>query len=144
MGRSESATVSIGYRVSIHDLIESICDDESCTYAYNTLTNYDTFVQDQNDELNNTFLNITEDLRKQDSWEETKELCRQQFAKLAHRNLLLPMTPLASTTRWGYNREGIHGVGSFVNDHFLETLEQLQQNCPPHHHVAWIVRQSGG
>lgn len=144
MGRCECATASIGYRVSIRDLIESICDDESCTYAYDTLTDYRTFVEDQNEDANRDFRNITEYLAKQGSWETTKEEWRRKFDKLIHEDLLLPVIQLADTERWGYNREGIHGMGSFVTDDFTERLEELQQRCPPHHRVTWMVRQSGG
>ena len=143
MGRSESATVSIGYRVSIRHLIESIHDEESCTYAYNALIDEDAFLEDENNDINEAFLNCTEQLTKQNTWEETKEYLRQQFDALFYEVLLLPVIPLATTTRWGYNRQGIHGVGSLVGDDFSARLDQLRQTCPPRHTVSWIIRQSG-
>lgn len=144
MGRSESTTVSIGYRVSIRNLIESIHDDESCTYAYDIFTDDNTFVEDQNEEVNHDFQNIIEWLANQDSWEVTKEEWIRKFDKLIHKDLLLPVIQLADTSRYGYDRHGVNGVGSFVTDDFTEKLEELRQRCPPHHRVAWIVRQSGG
>lgn len=144
MGRSESATASAGYRVSIRDLIETIHDDDSCTYAYETLTDYYVFLEDENDNDNQQFLKITDTLERKASWELTKTYLMEQFDSLLDYALLIPVLHLVETTRWGYNREGRNGSGIPMSDRFLADLNQLIETCPPRHRVSWMIRQSGG
>ena len=146
MGRSESATVSIGYRVSIRDLIESIHDEESYEYAYHTFKDDNVFVEDDNNEDNNTFLTITDTVEREEtqSWESAKEELRNRFDRLLNHDLLIPVFQLADTTRWGYNREGTHGIASPVSESFSRKIDQLRQEARPHHTLSWIVRQLGG
>lgn len=144
MGRSESATASIGYRVSLRDLIESIHDEESCEYTYDILINEDVFIEDDNNDDNHTFLNMTESLKRQDSWELAKQEWIERFNNLLNHDLLIPVIKLADTSRWGYNREGIHGTATPVQNNFSEELGRLRETCPPYHTVSWIIRQLGG
>jgi hypothetical protein len=146
MGHSESADSFVGYCVSIADLLKNIHDEESLTYAYDTLTDSDVFLADDNDEDNNTFLDLVENLEmdEDDSWELNKKMLLKKMATLVHHQLLVPVIELASNTRWGYNREGVNGSYECVSDDFNERLNELYAKCPPDHTVVWILRQSGG
>lgn len=146
MGRSESSYSFIGYCVFIEDLLEQIHDKESCSYAFDTLTNSDVFIPDENDDDNNTFQDIVEKLEmdEDDSWELNKKMLLKKMEDLLNHELLIPVIELASNTRWGYNREGVNGTYEVVSDDFNERLNELQAKCPPDHTVVWIVRQSGG
>lgn len=146
MGRSESAYSFVGYSVRIKKLLEQIHDEESCSYAYDTLTDSDVFIADDNDEENNTFLNITGKLEMDEdaSWESNKKMLLEKMGNLLHHQLLIPVIELTSNTRWGNNRNGINGTYNVVSDDFNERLNELRANCLPNHTVVWIVRQSGG
>lgn len=146
MGRSESAYCFVGYRVLIKKLLENIHDEESFTYAYDTLTDSDVFLADDNDENNNTFFNITWKLEMDEdvSWEANKEMLLEKMATLVHHQLLVPVIELASNNRWGYDRNGINGDYAVVSDDFNERLNELRAKCPPDHTVVWMVKQSGG
>jgi hypothetical protein len=144
MGRSESAYAFIGYRVIIKDLLEQIHDKESFTDVYSTLTDPEVFITDDNNEENDSFFNRVERLNIDDSWEENKQWMLETMAPLLNEELLIPIMELASNTRWGYNREGVHGGYSPVLDNFAEDLRRLHDECPPNHKVVWMVKQSGG
>lgn len=146
MGRSESAASFVGYSVSIEDLLENIHDDESLTYAYDTLVDSDVFLADDNEEANRDYLNCVEELEidGDDTWESNKEMLERKMATLQYHTLLIPVMELASNTRWGYNREGVHGGYEAVSVDFKERWNQLYKDCPADHEVVWIVKQSGG
>jgi hypothetical protein len=146
MGRSESAYSFVGYCVRLQDLLEQIHDDASLTYVYDTLTDSDVFIADENEEENHDYLRQMNKLEwnEENSWESNKDMLLTKMARLVHHTLLIPVIELASNTRWGYNREGVHGGYHPVCDHFSERLSDLYENCPPNHTVVWIIRQSGG
>ncbi len=144
MGRSESAHTFVGYRVLIKKLLENIHDEESLIYAYDILADSDVFLADDNDNDNNTFLNLVDNLEMGDSWELNKEMLLEKMGDLLHHQLLVPVIELASTTRWGYNREGVNGSYEIVSDDFNEWLNELRAKCPADHTVVWMVKQSGG
>lgn len=144
MGHSETATASVGYRVTLRDLIESIHDEESCSEVYVALSKKGAFLEDENDEDNLSFESIIGELEADDDWEAVKELWMKQFHRFLNHDLLIPMIRIGETTRWGYSREGVNGIGTRLSiDQFSEKLRQLQETCPPHHSLTWIICQGG-
>lgn len=147
MGRSESAYAFVGYSVSVTKLLESIHDSQSLSYVYDTLTDLDVFLADDNETENNIFLSIVGNLEMEeeddDSWKSNKEMLQKELGELLHHRLLIPVIELTSNTRWGYNRNGVHGGYDTVSDDFTTKLNELRVHCPPDHTVVWIVRQSG-
>jgi hypothetical protein len=146
MGRSESAYSFVGYGVRINDLLEQIHDKASFTNAYYTFLDSDVFLADENDTDNNLYYTIMENLELDEDgpWQENKQILLTKMVRLLDHTLLIPVIPLASNTRWGYNREGVHGGYEIVSNDFSERLSDLYENCPLSHTVVWIVRQSGG
>lgn len=144
MGHSDTATASVGYRVTLRDLIESIHDEESCSGVYVTLNKRGAFLEDDNNEDNHAFMNIVYELEEEETWESTKERWMSLFRPYLNHDLLIPMICLGETTRWGYSREGVNGIGTRLSvDQFSEKLRQLQETCPPHHSLTWIICQGG-
>lgn len=143
MGRSESAESSIGYRVMVRDLVESIVDNSSYMYVYNTLMDEDVFIEDANDELNHAFYDIVYDMDIDEttSYDVAKPYLMNKYKKLLEDDLLIPMIRLTQTMRWGYNREGANGAGEALGDDLVERIQQLYKDCPPHHSVVTIIKQ---
>ena len=101
MGRCESVYASIGIKILLCDLLSQV--NETNVEEINIMLQ-DGFVEDDNDYLNNTYLEMLEELTL-----ESKDRMVEKF-KDFNNELLVPIKKILSTGRWGYNREGTNCV----------------------------------
>ena len=144
MGRSETATASLGIKILLSDLvaqinqtnvvlikkmlIEGAIEDENEFYneTYRRITYYDEY------NLSNDYVEFKEHLTTQ--FKKHGSLLKSKFSNivtpdihngcLLDRYLLVPVTDILSNQRWGYNREGVNAMSTpFINDLSLNLEE---------------------
>ena len=93
MGRCESATVSVGVKILLGDLLDQITDENE-----NLISEMleEGFIEDENETLNENFIK---------SLDETNEDLLENY-------LLVPVSNVIETARWGWGREGINGIST--------------------------------
>ena len=100
MGRCESVESSVGIKILLCDLLSQV--NETNVEEINDMLQ-DGFIEDYNDWLNNTYLELLEELTL-----ESKDRLIEKFKNFKE-YLLVPIKQILSTGRWGYNREGTNG-----------------------------------
>ena len=132
MGRSETATASIGIKIILSDLVEQITETnaalikkilnkgyiEDSNEFYNE--NYRRIVDYDDYHLPENYLELKEHLMKEfkthgsilKSKYTSKELPDLQNGSLLEKELLVPVDEIVSNQRWGYNREGVNAMSS--------------------------------
>ena len=141
MGKSETASVSIGINIRIKDVLDAM-DKDNYEEIRNYLFTDDALIQDGNGCYTNTYLGIVGGCHpetnkyvniKKLGYKKYKEYLINLFKKygdvnhhmydykyyeeddienLYHSNLLVPHFSLVETERWGYYREGTNGNSS--------------------------------
>ena len=144
MGRSETATASLGIKILLSDLVAQI-NETNVVLIEKMLI--DGAIEDENDFYNETYRRITyyDDYNLSNDYIEFKEHLTREFKKhgsllkskfnnvvlsnldggcLLDRYLLVPVTEILSNQRWGYNREGVNAMSTpFINDLSLNLEE---------------------
>jgi len=150
MGKSETATVSIGINIQIKDVLDAMDKDNYEEIRRTILTDY-ALIDDSNNCYNNTYLGIVggwhpetdeyQNLNKLE-YEEYKEYLTNLFKtygdgngykgyetyeeqdpeNLYHSFLSVPHHSLVETERWGHYREGANGSSSTLD---ISQLTQL-------------------
>ena len=140
MGRSESATLSIGIKIAIKDLFDSM-NKENFDFVRDQFLTEESAIEDENGFYHGTFLGILNGylLEEDESYlwdlpfEEYKEILTKKFKRfgesgynncgeedygdnenhldcLYNQILLVPFHELLKMERGGYNREGCNGA----------------------------------
>jgi len=109
MGRVESVSASLGIKILLADLIAQI-NDTNFKYILDMLETG--FIEDSNECYNEAYQNIIDNLPENSD----KEYLIQQFTGcLIDQVLLVPVTDIVSTARWGYNRCETHGISRQID-----------------------------
>ena len=132
-GRCETASVSIGIRISVADLVAQI--DKSTHRLIRKMLASTSCVENDNDCFNETFLEVADELEENcpEHWKDfaahVKEMLATrgdvrhfksgarpertlEYGCLLDRHLLVPVAQICSTDRWGYGREGLNAASA--------------------------------
>lgn len=123
MGRCESATVSTGVKILLGDLLDQVTDENEDLVSEML---EDGFIEDENETLNENFIK---------SLDETNEDLLENY-------LLVPVSNVIETARWGWGREGINGISTdfySIQEPNLEKYKGLKNIK-----TVFILQQSSG
>jgi hypothetical protein len=166
MGKSETATASIGIKILLSDLISQI-NKTNFTFIKKML--YDGCIEDANGYFNEAYKNILGyddgDIEVPEQYNTFKEYVTEQFklhgdyykskstsiviADLTHgclleKKLLVPIKDLLETERWGYERYGINSASRELDFDLSINLDEYKKNNIEKYNVVFIVKQSSG
>jgi len=156
MGRSDTATVTVGIKIQLSTLIEQINDDNLVSIQ-NMLENG--FIDDENGEMNTGLRDLVYGIKKSCNAQgkdaaHYKNILKEDFdigsrsnGPLWNEHILIPEDRLLHTTRWGYQREGYNGTSRNM-DFDMRSIEarinDKYKNIITGYTVALILLQSGG
>ena len=147
MGRSETATASLGIKILLSDLVEQL-NETNMSLIREML--YNGHIEDENGFYNETYMQIVyyDDYNLPENYLEFKQHLLEQFKThgsllkskynnevnpdfhegcLLKRELLVPVEEIVSNTRWGYNREGMNAMSvPFVTEGLGASLEKYK------------------
>jgi hypothetical protein len=139
MGFCESATASIGIKISLNDLVKQITKKNQKLIL--EMLN-DGFIEDENEFYNEVFEDIVNSLSEETS--SLKKILTSEFqtrgtyvkckftdnvdesGSLLEQYLLVPVKTLLCTSRWGYNRTGTNGICDEEVDFTAPDLEKYK------------------
>ena len=159
MGKSETASTSIGIKILLSDLISQI---NETTFEIICMMLYNGFIEDENDYYNEVY-NEVMNFKLPETWLEYKEYVETNFKKYGSYNkskfsgqtwhtiedgclfdkyLLVPIKEILSTERWGYDREGTNCSSRPIDfDLSVDTDEYKELEK---YNIVFIVRQNSG
>ena len=132
-GRCETASVSIGIRISVADLVAQI--DESTHRLIRKMLASTSCIEDDNECFNETFQEVADELEENcpKHWKDFAAHVKEMLATrgdvlyfkdgarpertlengcLLDRHLLVPVAQICSTDRWGYSRYGLNAASA--------------------------------
>ena len=157
MGKEETSSASIGIKILVSDLISQI-NEQNFKLIYDIL--YNGFIEDDNDYCNDMYNEIMYYKDLPENWLEFKKYLETNFKKYGSYNksrvnseisytikngclydkyLLVPVKEILSTTRWGYDREGINGLSTsvdFDNSINIDAYKELEN-----YNIVFIIKQ---
>jgi hypothetical protein len=161
MGKSETASASIGIKILLSDLILQInetnftlikkmmydgCIEDSNGYyneAYKIILGHD----EDNDELPQTYNEfkdyITEQFKLHGSYYKSKFSSKKPdltYGTLFEQYLLVPVKDILETERWGYERYGVNSVSRPLDFDLSVELNQDIKNFS----VVFFIKQHSG
>jgi hypothetical protein len=161
MGKSETASASIGIKILLSDLILQInetnftlikkmmydgCIEDSNGYyneAYKIILGHD----EDNDELPQTYNEfkdyITEQFKLHGSYYKSKFSSKKPdltYGTLFEQYLLVPVKDILETERWGYERYGVNSVSGPLDFDLSVELNQDIKNFS----VVFFIKQHSG
>lgn len=161
MGYSECASAAIGIKIKLLDLVAQVAE-KNVTYITHLLE--EGFIEDENGFYNETYQNIVlGDMPEQ--FLELQQYLTTQFSKhgdlmkskfknevrpsltngsLMDKSLLIPLHPILSTERWGYNRGGVNGLSCPVMSTANICTEELKESGLKNWEMVFMLKQSGG
>jgi hypothetical protein len=163
MGKSETASASIGIKILLSDLILQInetnftlikkmmydgCIEDSNGYyneAYKIILGHD----EDNDELPQTYNEfkdyITEQFKLHGSYYKSKFSSKKPdltYGTLFEQYLLVPVKDILETERWGYERYGVNSASRPLD--FDLSVELTKYQDIKHFNVIFFVKQHSG
>ena len=164
MGKSETASASIGIKILLSDLISQInetnfslikkmlydgCIEDSNGY-YNETYKIILGHNEDNDELPQTYNefkdNITEQFKTKGSYYKSKFTSRIEpdlkDGSLLERYLLVPVKDILETERWGYERYGVNSASRPL-DFDLSVDVKLYEEIK-NYSIIFLVKQHSG
>ena len=166
MGKSETATASIGIKILLSDLIAQI-NETNFTLIKKML--YDGSIEDANGYFNEAYKNILGyddgDIELPEQYDTFKDYVTEQFkihgdyykskstsivtSDLSHgclleKHLLVKMKDLLETERWGYERYGINSASRPLDFDLSINLEEYKKNNIEKYTVVFILKQHSG
>lgn len=166
MGKSETASASLGIKILLSDLIPQINETN-----FNLIKKmlYDGFIEDSNDYYNEAYKNVLGyddgDIEVPEQYDTFKEYVNEQFkihgsyyktkfsnivepnitrGCLLEKELLVPIKELLETERWGYGRYGINSASRVIDFDLSIDLEEYKKNNIEKYKVVFIVKQHSG
>ena len=138
MGKSETSTVSVGIKIRFSDLLSQITDTN-----FNLVKKmlYSGCVEDENEYYNEVYRSIIRHVKDIEPQEEFIKYLSTEFANkgslskdkfnseitqdlscgcLLDRDLLVPIKEILSTTRWGYDRNGVNSKSKAMSTNLLK------------------------
>lgn len=132
MGKSETATASIGIKIRISDLVSQI-SETNFELIKEMLENG--IVEDENDDYNDVYSNIIYCLKQNTTIEDSKEYLVKEFKDnnssnnddcLWEKDLLVSIKKILTTVRCGYDRYGNNGVSRPMDFDLLVVTEKYK------------------
>ncbi len=166
MGKSETASASLGIKILLSDLVAQI-NETNFTLIKKML--YDGCIEDANGYFNEVYKNILGyddgDIEIPEHHDTFKNYVTEQFkihgdyykskstsivtSDLTHgclleKQLLVPIKELLETERWGYGRYGINSASRELDFDLSINLEEYKKNNIKKYKVVFIVKQHSG
>lgn len=124
MGKCETATASIGFKILLSDLILQI--NEHNFYLIKEIL-HDGFIEDDNDYFNQSYENIIYNNKLPTHFLEFKEQIIIDLGVLFHKHLLVPVKRILHTTRWGYDRCGTNSSSIPIDFDLSVNIEKYKE-----------------
>ena len=166
MGKSETASASLGIKILLSDLVAQI-NETNFTVIKKML--YDGSIEDANGYYNESYINILgypygEDKLPED-YLECKEYLINEFkihgsyykskfssivehdlehGCLLEKELLVPIKDLLETERWGYERYGINSAYRPLDFDLTINLDEYKKHNIKKYTVVFILKQHSG
>jgi hypothetical protein len=166
MGKSETATASLGIKILLSDLIAQI-NETNFTVIKKML--YDGCIEDANGYFNESYRNILGyddgDIEVPEHYDTFKDYISEQFkihgdyykskstsiitsdfrnGCLIEKYLLVPIKDVLDTERWGYGRYGINSASRELDFDLIINLEEYKKNNIENYKVVFILKQHSG
>jgi hypothetical protein len=166
MGKSETATASLGIKILLSDLVLQI---NETNFILIKKMLYEGCIEDTNGYFNEAYRNILGyddgDIEVPEEYDTFKNYVSTQFklhgdyykskstsivtSDLSHgclleKYLLVPIKDLLDTERWGYERYGTNGVSKEVDFDLCINLEEYKKNNIEKYNVVFILKQHSG
>ena len=166
MGKSETATASLGIKILLSDLVAQI-NETNFTIIKNML--YDGCIEDSNDYYNEAYKKILGyddgDIELPEQYDTFKDYITEQFklngsyykskfsskieSDLTHgclwdQNLLIPIKDILETERWGYERYGINSASRPIDFDLSINLEEYKKHNIEKYKVVFMIKQHSG
>ena len=166
MGKSETATASIGIKILLSDLVSQI-NEKNFTLIKNML--YDGCIEDSNDYYNEAYKKILGyddgDIEMPEQYDTFKDYITEQFKLhgsyykskfssivepnitrgcLLEKKLLVPIKDLLEMERWGYDRYGTNSVSRELDFDLSIELDEYRKNNIEKYNVVFILKQHSG
>jgi hypothetical protein len=127
MGRCDKATVSIGIKILLSDLISQINENN-----FNLIKKMLEVgcVEDENDDCNDTYINVIQEnmFQKNYNYVEFREYITDEFSGyLFNMDLLVPIKNILSSERWGYNVSGTNSISKTMDSELSIDLEEYSE-----------------
>ena len=166
MGKSETATASLGIKILLSDLVSQI---NIINFILIKKMLYDGCIEDSNGYFNEAYKNIIGyddgDIEIPEQYDTFKEYLTSQFKLhgdyykskstsivtsdlrngcLLEKYLLVPIKDLLDTERWGYERYGTNGVSRELDFDLSINLEEYKKNNIEKYKVILMIKQHSG
>ena len=166
MGKSETATASIGIKILLTDLVSQI-NETNFTLIKKML--YDGCIEDDNGYFNEVYKKIIGyddgDIELPEQYDTFKEYVTEQFKLngdyykskisskvepdltngcLLEKNVLVPVKDLLDTERWGYERYGINSASRPLDFDLSINLDDYKKYNIEKYTVVFILKQHSG
>ena len=166
MGKSETASASIGIKILISDLVSQI-NETNFTLIKKML--YSGCIEDSNGYFNEAYKNILGyddgDIELPETYYDFKDYVTEQFkihgnyykskfsskvesdlknGCILEQELLVPIKELLETERWGYDRYGTNSISRPLDFDLSVDLEKYKKNNIENYKVVFIVKQHSG
>lgn len=166
MGKSETATASLGIKILLSDLIAQI---NETNFPLIKKMLYDGCIEDMNDYYNEAYKIILGhddgDIELPEQYDTFKDYITEQFKLhgsyykskfssivepnitrgcLLEKNLLVPIKDLLDMERWGYERYGTNSVSRPIDFDLSLNLEEYKKNNIEKYNVVFMIKQHSG
>jgi len=166
MGKSETASASLGIKILLSDLVSKI-NETNFTFIKKML--YDGSIEDANGYFNEVYKTILGyddgDIEIPKQYDTFKDYVTEQFTIqgdyykskstsiitsdlsrgcLLEKNLLVPIKNVLETERWGYGRYGINSASRPLDFDLSINLEEYKKNNIEKYNVVFILKQHSG
>ena len=166
MGKSETATASIGIKILLSDLVSQI-NETNFTLIKKML--YEGCIEDANGYFNEVYKKIIgyddDDIEMPEKYDTFREYVTEQLklngdyykskstsivtSDLRHgclleKYLLVPIKDLLDTERWGYERYGTNSASTPIDFDLTINLEEYKKNNIEKYKVVFILKQHSG
>jgi hypothetical protein len=166
MGKSETASASLGIKILLSDLVAQI-NETNFTVIKKML--YDGSIEDANGYFNEAYKNILGyddgDIQLPEQYDTFKDYVTEQFkihgdyykskstsivtSDLSHgclleKTLLVPVKDILDTERWGYERYGINSASRPLDFDLSINLDDYKKHNIKKYTVVFILKQHSG
>jgi len=133
MGKAETACASLGIKILLSDLVLQM-NEENTAFIRTMLE--DGFIEDDNNYLNEAYQNII----NEDNFDKLHLMKEFKLSNIFDQALLVPIKDILSTTRWGHDRYGTHGLSRQIDFDLLVDFDEKIDR----YSVVFILKQHSG
>ena len=137
MGKAETVCASLGIKILLSDLIVQM-NEENTAFIRTMLE--DGFIEDDNDYLNEAYQNVI----NEDNFDKLHLIKEFTLSNVFNQALLVPIKDILSTTRWGHDRYGTHGLSRLIDFDLLVDLSADFDAKIDKYSVVFILKQHSG